>query len=59
MFVSAPEQWKSQGVWKLIFNLVTHVLFETGSDELKLMEQKVYVASGRFIIEASKPPVVE
>jgi hypothetical protein len=34
-------------------------LFETGSDELKLMEQKVYVASGRFIIEAGKPPVVE
>jgi len=23
------------------------------------MEQKVYVASGRFIIEAGKPPVVE
>jgi hypothetical protein len=38
---------------------VTHVLFETGSDELKLMEQKVYVASGRFIVEAGKPPVVE
>jgi hypothetical protein len=34
-------------------------LFETGSDELKLMEQKVYVASGRFIIEAGKNPVVE
>jgi hypothetical protein len=38
---------------------VTHVLFETGSEELKLMEQKVYVASGRFILEAGKPPVVE
>ena len=38
---------------------MTHVLFETGSDELKLMEQKVYVASGRFVIEAGKPPVVE
>jgi len=40
-------------------NILTHVLFETGSDELKPMEQKVYVASGRFIIEPGKPPIVE
>jgi len=40
-------------------DILTHVLFETGSDELKIMEQKVYVASGRFIIEAGKNPVVE
>jgi len=40
-------------------DVLTHVLFETGSDELKIMEQKVYVASGRFIIEAGKNPVVE
>jgi len=40
-------------------DILTHVLFETGSDELKLMEQKVYVASGRFIIESGKAPVVE
>lgn len=37
----------------------THVIFETGSDELKILEQKVYVAAGRFIIEAGKAPVVE
>jgi len=35
------------------------VLFETGSEELKALEQKVYVAAGRFIIEAGKPAVVE
>ena len=35
------------------------MLFETGSDELKVLEQKVYVAAGRFIIEAGKNPVVE
>jgi len=37
----------------------THVLFETGGEELKGLEEKVYVASGRFIIESGKPPVVE
>jgi hypothetical protein len=34
-------------------------LFETGSEDLRILEQKVYVASGRFIIEAGKAPVVE
>lgn len=38
---------------------VTHVLFETGSEELNLLERKMYVASGRFVIEEGKPPVVE
>lgn len=33
--------------------------FETGSEELRILEQKIYVASGRFIIEAGKSPVVE
>jgi len=37
----------------------THVLFETGSEDLRIIEQKVYVASGRFIVEAGKAPVVE
>jgi len=37
----------------------THVSFETGSDDLRALEEKVYVASGRFIVEAGKPPVVE
>ena len=39
--------------------VVTHVKFETGSDELRALEQKVYVASGRFVIEEGKPLVVE
>ncbi|PBP18659.1 hypothetical protein BUE80_DR010548 [Diplocarpon rosae] len=38
---------------------VTHVLFETGSNELRGLEQKVYVASGRFVLEPGKPVVVE
>ena len=39
--------------------IVTHVLFETGDEKLRALEQKVYVASGRFIIEAGKGPTVE
>ena len=41
------------------FPVVTHILFETGSKDLKLMEQKVYIGSGRFIVEAGKPTIVE
>jgi Protein of unknown function (DUF3237) len=60
MFVSKSGPLDSLSVSENITSaVVTHVLFETGSDELKLMEQKVYVASGRFIIETGKPPVVE
>jgi len=40
-------------------NIVTHCLFETGSDELRAIEQKVYVGSGRFIVETGKATVVE
>ncbi|TVY28108.1 hypothetical protein LHYA1_G002730 [Lachnellula hyalina] len=40
-------------------DIVMHVLFETGSDELRPLEQKIYVASGRFVVEAGKPAVVE
>lgn len=36
---------------------VTHVVFETGSEKLKEMELKIYVASGRFIIEGEKTTV--
>jgi hypothetical protein len=41
------------------FYVVTHVIFETGSDELRELESKVYVASGRFILEHDKPVIVE
>ncbi|KAK2626888.1 hypothetical protein QTJ16_004063 [Diplocarpon rosae] len=40
-------------------DVFTHVLFETGSNELRGLEQKVYVASGRFVLEPGKPVVVE
>ena len=33
--------------------------FETGTEALKALEEKVYVASGRFIVEAGQPVVVE
>jgi len=39
--------------------IVTHVLFETGSDQLRELERKVYVGSGRFIVETGKPVIVE
>jgi len=35
------------------------VVFETGSEQLKALEQKVYVGAGRFIIQSGKAPVVE
>ncbi len=38
---------------------VTHILFETGSDALRDLERKVFVGSGRFIIESGRPVVVE
>ncbi|KUJ20529.1 uncharacterized protein LY89DRAFT_640150 [Mollisia scopiformis] len=38
---------------------VTHVLLETGDEALKELEAKIYVASGRFILEAGKPVIVE
>lgn len=37
----------------------TQVVFETGSAELRELQNKTYVASGRFIIEAGQPVVVE
>ncbi|KAH6853703.1 hypothetical protein B0I37DRAFT_349122 [Chaetomium sp. MPI-CAGE-AT-0009] len=35
------------------------VEFETGGGELAVLENKVYVGSGRFIIEPGKPTIVE
>jgi hypothetical protein len=35
----------------LILFPATHVTFETGSEEFRLLEQKVYVGNGRFIVE--------
>ena len=34
-------------------------MFETGVPELAELEKKVYVGSGRFIIEPGKPVTVE
>lgn len=39
--------------------IVTHVLFETGTEKPRELETKIYVASGRFILEAGQPIVVE
>jgi hypothetical protein len=35
------------------------VEFEVGSKELAALEEKVYVGSGRFVIEPGKPVIVE
>jgi hypothetical protein len=40
-------------------NIVTHFKFETGSEKLKALEEKVFVGSGRFILEEGNPTVVE
>jgi len=37
----------------------TNISFETGSAGLKDLEKKVYVGSGRFILEEGKPATVE
>ncbi|CAL3963744.1 unnamed protein product [Diplocarpon coronariae] len=39
--------------------IVTHVLFETGSEESRSLEQMVYIAGGRFVLEPGKPVVFE
>jgi hypothetical protein len=38
---------------------VTAVTFETGSDQLKAINDKVYIGTGHFVLEQGKPPVVE
>ena len=35
------------------------IQFETGAEGLKALENKVYVQSGRFIVEEGKPVIVE
>ncbi|KAL2022669.1 hypothetical protein VTK56DRAFT_4750 [Thermocarpiscus australiensis] len=37
----------------------THVEFETGCPLLAALQEKVYVGSGRFILEPGKPVIVE
>lgn len=44
---------------QLIENAVTHLTFETGSEQYKDLETSVFVAAGRFVIEKDKPVVVE
>ncbi|KAL0939090.1 uncharacterized protein CTRU02_205700 [Colletotrichum truncatum] len=39
--------------------IFTHAKFETGHEALKELQNKVYVGSGRFILEDGKPIVVE
>lgn len=39
--------------------LVIQVRFETESAGLKPLEDKMYVGSGRFIVEENKPTIVE
>lgn len=46
-------------VWLTCVYLVTNVEFETGSKELAELHEKVYVGSGRFVLEAGKPTMVE
>ncbi|KAK1769963.1 hypothetical protein QBC33DRAFT_529735 [Phialemonium atrogriseum] len=36
-----------------------HVSLETGSAELKRLENRVYVASGRFVLDPGQPVIVE
>ncbi|KAK5658833.1 hypothetical protein OQA88_1645 [Cercophora sp. LCS_1] len=37
----------------------THPVFETGSGPLAALQDKTYVGSGRFVLEAGKPVTVE
>ncbi len=40
-------------------NVLSSVVFESGSPALAALEHKVYVGSGRFVVEAGQPVVVE
>ncbi|PYH59041.1 DUF3237 domain-containing protein [Aspergillus niger CBS 101883] len=37
----------------------THITFETGSERYKELENRVFIAQGRFNVEKGKPTVVE
>jgi hypothetical protein len=39
--------------------LVIQIRFETDAPGLKLLQDKVYVGSGRFIVEEDRPVIVE
>jgi hypothetical protein len=40
-------------------DVFTHVSFETGSEELRALERKVYVGSGHFVLVEGKGTAVE
>jgi hypothetical protein len=40
-------------------NAFTQVNFESGHPSLQALENKLYVAAGRFIVEAGQPVIVE
>ncbi|CAK7225583.1 hypothetical protein SCUCBS95973_005915 [Sporothrix curviconia] len=40
-------------------NAFTHVSFETGHPSLKELENRLYVAAGRFVVEQGQPVIVE
>ncbi|CAK7215035.1 hypothetical protein SBRCBS47491_002352 [Sporothrix bragantina] len=40
-------------------NAFTHVSFETGHPALKELENRLYVAAGRFVVEQGQPVIVE
>lgn len=42
-----------------MMDVVTQVQFETGNEELKGLETKLFVGAGRFILENGKPTIVE
>lgn len=40
-------------------SIVTQIQIETGSEKLKALETKLFVAAGRFILEVGMPTTVE
>lgn len=46
-------------LWWADHDTDTRVYFESGSKEFKDLENKVFVAAGRFILEEGKPVIVE
>ncbi|CAK7242855.1 MAG: hypothetical protein STHCBS139747_004358 [Sporothrix thermara] len=40
-------------------NAFTHVSFESGHPSLKTLENRLYVAAGRFVLEEGQPVIVE
>ena len=44
---------------ELIGGVVTHLVFETGSEKYKDLELGVFVAAGRFVVKEDKSVMVE